>query len=268
MKMKRDRFIKIIGFGALGLSMAPVAFAKSIYKKCDKQICQTAWEKLCGNIGKVYKTDAFNYVHPKKRLPHVFIYGDSISIAYSATVMSVLKNKANVYRLFKNGGSSGHFISNMNQMNEAMFQPYLDKGWKFQWDVIHFNVGLHDLKYLKGKHLNKKGKQVSSISLYKDNLHCICQYLKRNYPEAKLIFSTTTPVPENAKGRFEGDSLIYNKAAMDVLLKHPDIVINDLYTFTKPHLEEWAQAPGNVHYKALGYSRQGQEVARVIAENL
>lgn len=266
--MQRKKFIKIIGFGTLGITMAPVAFAKSAYKRSDEIVCKIAWDTLCGNIGKVYKTDAFKYVHPNKKLPNVFLYGDSISIAYSSTVMASLRGKSNVYRLFKNGGSTGHFIPNMDKMNETMFQPHLEKGWKFKWDVIHFNVGLHDLKYLKGKHLNKNGKQVSSIDTYKENLDNICKYLKSNFPKAKLIFATTTPIPENAKGRFVGDSMIFNKAALEVLSNHPDIVINDLYAYTKPHLEAWAKEPGNVHYKELGFSQQGQEVTRIISENL
>lgn len=266
--MQRKKFIKTIGFGALGIMMVPVAFAKSTYKKCNEELCKLTWDKLCGNIGKTYKTDAFTYVHPKKGIPNVLIYGDSISVAYTSQVRKSLEGRATVIRLFKNGGSSGQFISNVNKMNETMFQPSLKKGWKFKWDIIHFNVGLHDLKYLKGKHLSKKGKQVSSIEVYKDNLDEICKYLNEKYPKAKLIFATTTPVPANAKGRFEGDSEIFNMAAKEVLSNYPDIGINDLYAFTKPHLEAWAQSPGNVHYKALGFTEQGKQVARILSENL
>ena len=267
--MQRKKFIKILGFSALGIGVAPMVLAKSAYKKTNEAICKITWDNLCGKIGKSYKTDAFVYVHPKKRIPNVFIYGDSISIAYSSKVMKLLRGKANVYRLFKNGGSSDQFIPNMEKLQESMFQPGLEEGWKFDWDVIHFNIGLHDLKYLKGKHLSKKdGKQVSSIETYKENLDDICQYLKVKFPKAKLIFATTTPVPENAKGRFKGDSIKYNKAALEVLANHSDIIINDLYTFTKPHREAWEQAPGNVHYKALGFNKQGEEVARIIDEVL
>ncbi|MEP1487557.1 MAG: SGNH/GDSL hydrolase family protein [Algibacter sp.] len=266
--MKRKKFIKLFGAATLGLGLAPASVAGLNYKKSCFDTCKDAWDKLCGNIGKVYKTDGFKYVHPVKRIPNVLLYGDSISIAYTSEVRRILEGKATVIRLFKNGGSSNHFIPNMNKMNETMFQPNLKTGWKFKWDVIHFNVGLHDLKYLKGKHLNKNGKQVSSIDVYKENLDEICKYLKIQYPKAKLVFATTTPVPENAKGRFEGDSIKYNKAALEVLTKYPDIVINDLYTFTLPHLEEWAKEPGNVHYKELGFSKQGKEVARIVSENL
>lgn len=247
--------------------IAPAAFARG-NKKCEDQICKPVWEELCGNIGEVYKTDGFNYVHPRKKLPNVLLYGDSVSIMYTSEVRKSLAAKATVIRLFKNGGSSHNFISNMNSMNETMFQPNLEGGWDFSWDCIHFNVGLHDLKYLKGKNLNKDGKQVSSIKVYKENLDRICKYLKENYPKAKLIFATTTPVPENARGRYKGDSIKYNKAALEVLASYPNIVVNDLYAFTVPHHKKWAQEAGNVHYNELGFTQQGKEVAGIIADNL
>ena len=83
-----------------------------------------------------------------------------------------------------------------------------------------------------------------------------------------MVFATTTPVPLNAKGRYDGDSVKFNKAALEVLTKHPEIVINDLFTYTKPHHDKWAQEPGNVHYNELGFNQQGKEVARIITENL
>lgn len=266
--MKRKEFIKILGISALGVGMAPASVVDLNEKRSHYETCKATWEKLCGNVGNVYKNDAFKYVHPTNKKPNVLLYGDSISIKYTPEARKSLEEKATVFRLFKNGGSSGQFIPNMDKMNEVMFKPNLKRGWNFKWDLIHFNVGLHDLKYLKGKHLNKDGKQVSSINEYKANLDTICKYLKLKYPKAKLIFATTTPVPKNAKGRFEGDSIKFNKAAIEVLANHPDIVINDLYTFTLPHLEEWAKKPGDVHYNELGFNEQGKEVGRIIAENL
>lgn len=266
--MERKEFIKALGIGSLFVAVSPLALSCKSAPKSDFTTCKVAWDTLCGKIGKTYDTDAFEYAHPVKRTPNVLIYGDSVSIKYTAAVKESLVGKATVTRLFKNGGSSHNFIPNMDMMTKTMFQPSLELGWNFKWDLIHFNVGLHDLKYLKGKHLNKKGVQVSSLDVYKENLVEICNYLKSNYPKAKLIFAMTTPVPENAKGRFNGDSVKYNKAAQEVLTAYPDIIINDLYAFTLPHHEEWMQEPGNVHYNKLGFTSQGNEVARIIGENL
>lgn len=262
--MERKEFIKRIGLGAIGLSIAPFTFAGVGTKRSNEQICREAWGNLSPSDG-----GAFEYVHPKKGVPNVFLYGDSISIGYTPAARKTLKDSASVFRFHKNGGSTDHLIPGMEEMQKAMFQPALKQGWKFKWDVIHFNVGLHDLKYLRDGKLDKaNGKQVSSIDEYKTNLNEICNYLSTEFPKAKLIFATTTPVPENADGRNAGDSVKYNKAALEVLAKYPEIAINDLYAFTKPNLENWAIKPGNVHFNELGKTEQGKEVARIILENL
>lgn len=211
----------------------------------------------------------FSYIHPKKGLPNVLLYGDSISIGYTNTVREELKGKASVFRIFNNGQSSHEFIPKMDKLERTMFEPYLKGGWDFEWDLIHFNVGLHDLKYMKGGELDKEnGTVVSDVATYKENLHGICQFLQRKFPNTRLVFATTTPVPKNAKGRFAGDAKKYNAAALEVLKNYPSIVINDLYGFTLPNHARWMVKPGNVHYNALGKAEQGRKVAQVILEQL
>lgn len=55
-------------------------------------------------------------------------------------------------------------------------------------------------KPLHGKLDKIKGKQVSSMAEYKLKLDKVCKYLIQESPKAKLIFATTTPVPEGASG--------------------------------------------------------------------
>uniref|UniRef100_UPI004048513A SGNH/GDSL hydrolase family protein n=1 Tax=Mariniflexile sp. TaxID=1979402 RepID=UPI004048513A len=262
--MNRRHFVKYLGATTIYVGASSCASFNLFGDRYDEEVACEAWKKLA-NTG-----EAFQYVHPNKKLPKVFIYGDSISIGYTPTVRKELEGKANVYRIFNNGGSSDSFIPKMEKLKQTMFQPYLKGGWDFKWDVIHFNVGLHDLKYLKDGKLDKaNGKQVNSIEVYKANLDKICAYLKKEYPKAKLIFATTTAVPdEGAEGRFTGDSVKYNKAALEVLANYPSIQINDLYSFTKPNASEWYIESANVHYNELGKTEQGKHVAKVIAENL
>ena len=100
------------------------------------------------------------------------------------------------------------------------------------------------------------------------SLEKIVAYLGQLSPDAKLIFATTTPVPEGADGRFAGDAEKYNAAATKVLQKHPEITINDLFTFTKPNHAKWWIKPNDVHYNPAGRAAQGDEVARVIVDEL
>ena len=87
-------------------------------------------------------------------LPNVLILGDSISIGYTPYVMEQLKGIANVYRpVFKNGNNENC----QGTMNGLL---HIDR-WigNKQWDIIHFNFGLHDLKHvdpITGKNSSNK----------------------------------------------------------------------------------------------------------------
>ncbi|MBP1840093.1 SGNH/GDSL hydrolase family protein [Formosa algae] len=262
--MNRRSSIKLMG--ALGLAvLIPVRmFGTAISVGCET--CATAWKNLSRFNATRYQ---FRYLEPTPGLPKVFIYGDSISIGYTEYVRESLEGKADVMRLHTNGNSSAEFIKRMEVFRTALFQPFLIDGFNFSWDVIHFNVGLHDLKYLYNGKLNKEqGTQVSSLQEYEKNLNNIIKYLKDTYPKAKLVFATTTPVPDGEEGRVQGDAIRYNEVAMKVMKQHSDIIINDLYTFSIPVLEQFPEGPGNVHYKAEGSRLQGIQVAKVLGNVL
>lgn len=262
--MRRRQYLKLFstfGFASLfackNLKMLPNNYCNT---------CKEAWEGLSGFNKKRYQ---FRFIEPTPQLPKVFLYGDSISIGYTEYVRASLEGKADVMRLHLNGGSSDAFIDRMEAFRKAMFQPSLKDGWSFTWDIIHFNVGLHDLKYIYDGKLNKEmGEQVSSLETYKENLVSIISYLKKTYPKTKLIFATTTPVPEGEKGRVKGDAKRYNEVALELLKGHKDIIVNDLYTYSKPVLETHGVDYGNVHFKAEGSRLLGIEVAKVIAKTI
>ncbi len=209
----------------------------------------------------------FGFVEADPALPNVLIYGDSISIGYTPQVSEQLSQKANVFRLHRNGGHSGVFIPYMSHMQDTMRDAALEGHWDFDWDVIHFNVGLHDLKYVSGRKLDKEnGTQVTSIQAYQANLREIVAYLKQVAPQSQLVFATTTPVPEGAAGRVAGDAQRYNTAAFEVLQDFPEIIVNDLFLLTQARQDQWATKPGNVHFNDAGQSAQAQAVVEVIEE--
>ena len=264
--MKRRKALKLVGLAGSAILFPQMYLRASLRAVVNNPI----WENACNNLGKfAAERYQFRYIEPIKNLPKVFIYGDSISIGYTEYVRQSLFGKACVYRLHKNGGASTDFIRNMEALRKGMFKPFLKGGWDFDWDLIHFNVGLHDLKYLYNRKLDKvNGKQVSSLATYAENLEEIIKYLKATYPKAKLIFATTTPVPEGEPGRFAGDAKRYNEVARQVLKNHKDVEVNDLYQFSLSLMEKHAQSPGNVHYTPEGSRLQGIEVAKVIADEL
>jgi hypothetical protein len=157
----------------------------------------------------------------------------------------------------------------MNEMHETMRNKTLEDYWDFGWDVIHFNVGLHDLKFVKDGKLDKQhGEQVNSTREYEHNLRQIINYLEQLSPQAALIFATTTPVPEGAPGHVVDDAVKYNRVALKVLQDHPEVAINDLYDLSLPNEESWRAGPGNVHFAPEGRALQGDGVARAILASL
>jgi lysophospholipase L1-like esterase len=233
-----------------------------------KTSARDAWTRL---LEEGYRKNAiYAWVENDPALPNVLLYGDSISIGYTQRVREKLKGKANVYRLYRNGRHSGVFVEYMTAMHKSMRDPGLDHPWTFDWDVIHFNVGLHDLlrPSPNGRLDAREGRQSNPIPVYKKNLEAIIAYLKTLAPDATLIFATTTPVPANTPHRLDGDAAQYNEAAREILKNHPDILVNDLFGFTKPKQPEWWAKPGDVHYNPVGQQAQGDEVARVILKAL
>jgi len=193
-------------------------------------------------------------------LPRVLLIGDSISIGYTLPVREALKGKANLHRPPTNCGPT---IKGL----ESIDQWLGDK----KWDVIHFNWGLHDLKYLgpKGENLqdpnDPKNHQQVAPEDYEKNLRKLVQQLKKT--NAKLIWRNTTPVPDGAKGRVVGDSVKYNEIAAKVM-KENGIPIHDVYALVKPNMAELMLPKGNVHFTKQGSQTIANDVAAQILKAL
>jgi acyl-CoA thioesterase-1 len=186
-------------------------------------------------------------------LPRVLLIGDSISMGYTLPVRELLKGKANLHRIPRNGGSTKDGLQTI--------ESWLGKG---KWDVIHFNWGLHDLKHMKDGKLDMAGPQVSILEEYEKNLRELVTRMKAT--GAKLIWATTTPVPEGSEGRARGDELNYNKAASRVM-KDLGVATDDLHALCSSKLTEW-QRPQNVHFTPEGYAGIATKVAAEIERAL
>ena len=140
-----------------------------------------------------------------------------------------------------------------------------------KWDVIHFNWGLHDLKYLgpDGKNLadpnDKTSRQQVLPADYEKNLRKLVERLKKT--NAKLIWRNTTPVPEGAKGRVVGDSDKYNQIAATIMKEH-EIQIHDMYGLVKPRMAELMLPKGNVHFQKSGSQVLADDAVAVVSEAL
>lgn len=199
---------------------------------------------------------AFAEVIDDPALPRVLLIGDSISIGYTVPVREMLAEKANVHRIPVNGGPTTRGVEHIDQ--------WLGHG---RWDVIHFNWGLHDLKYSdkKGTLVGvDQGKQQVPIDQYEANLRKLVARLKQT--GAKLIWRSTTPVPKGAKGRVPGDEVKYNAVA-EAIMRENGIPIDDQYAFALPRLKE-IQHPADVHFTVEGSRQLAAQAVQAIQQQL
>ena len=188
---------------------------------------------------------AFATITDDPKLPRVLLIGDSISIGYTLPVRELLKGKANLHRIPTNGGPT---ITGLEKL-----KSWLGDG---KWDVIHFNWGLHDLKFMDS------GKQQVPLADYEKNLRELVKQLKAT--GAKLIWCATTPVPDAdmKPPRKNADVIAYNAVAKKIMTEN-GIAIDDLYAFALQKLSA-IQRPANVHFTDEGSKVLAKQVVASI----
>jgi lysophospholipase L1-like esterase len=182
-------------------------------------------------------------------LPRVLLIGDSISIGYTLPTRKLLEGKANVHRIPTNGGPTKNGIANLKK--------WLGDG---KWDVIHFNWGIHDLKFMPD------GKRQVEAADYEANLRSLVATLKTT--GAKLIWASTTPIPEgelNPQRKF-GQVPEYNGIAAKVMTAN-GVTLNDLNGWMTPRFEE-LHKPKDLHYTEAGSEHLARKVAEAITQVL
>lgn len=195
------------------------------------------------------------FVECDPQLPRILLIGDSISMGYTLDVRQLFKGKANVYRIHGNGGDMTRFLGN--------YARYLGAGTN--WDLIHFNWGLHDIvRQDASKAYNSSAKPRFTEAEYVQHLEQCVAILKST--GAHLVWASTTPVPPDAAGRVTGDEVARNALAA-ALMQREGIEINDLYSLMKTNANLHA-GPGNVHFTGGGYQVLAQQITKVIEKKL
>ena len=198
---------------------------------------------------KPVKSDALAAIEDQPALPRVLLIGDSISIGYTPPVRELLKGKANVHRIPTNGGPTKNGTANI--------EKWLGAG---KWDVIHFNWGIHDLRFMPD------GKRQVEPEDYEKNLRALVARMKTT--GAKLIWATTTPIPDGELVPSRKFGLVpeYNAIAKKVMTEN-GVAIDDLNAAITPRIAE-LQNPKDVHYKPEGYAFLAKQVATSIGAAL
>lgn len=193
----------------------------------------------------------------KQDKPSLLIIGDSISLGYTPFVIENLTDKAAV---FHNPGNAQHSGTGVEKIEEWVADG--------KWDIVQFNWGLWDLCYrhpdskVQGNRDKENGKLTYTVDEYAANLDSIVSTLQR-ITEAKLIFVTTTYVPENEAGRFKNDAIRYNDAAKKIMKKH-SVTVNDIYEASIPIHQALGKGSDDVHYSDQGYEKLGELVTKFL----
>jgi acyl-CoA thioesterase-1 len=204
--------------------------------------------QLMGEVVANSILEALNAAEPAKPV-QILVVGDSIVSGYYSALCGFFDGQASVSK----GGTT---YNDPNPRWAALVDSYIATGGSNGWDVIQFNWGLHAVKYVDENNVNclpgDPGAHIQfTVEEYARQMELWVKELKRT--GAKLVFATTTPVPEGAGGSIPYiDVTPYNDAAKAIMATN-GIAVNDLYAFAFPRLTE-LQIANNVHFTAYGSS--------------
>lgn len=184
--------------------------------------------------------------------PKVLLIGDSIAFAYAPAVVEALREIAHVELIPDNGGDSANV--------RAKLPEWLGGG---AWDVVHFNCGLHDLRFDP-----ERDTYQVALEAYEANVREVVARLQRE-TSTRLVWATITPVVEEWHNagkdscRFNRDIEAYNAAALRVM-RDAGVEVNDLHAFVVERGVRETVCPDGVHMTEEGSRALGHEVARFL----
>jgi hypothetical protein len=179
----------------------------------------------------------------------IVLIGDSIRQGYDKYVKMAFEGVAQVYYPNENCRFASYILRNLVDWKEGM-------KCGDDVDLVHWNAGVWDNLILMDN------RHHTEIDVYKSNVERICQFIKILFPNAKMIFATSTPVDEELfRVKFEpkkmmrlnSDTEIYNQAAVEIVRKQGGD-INDLYGLLKDRQTEYHS--DQTHF----YTKEGTRV--------
>jgi hypothetical protein len=176
-------------------------------------------------------------------LPRVLLIGDSISRDYYPGVEKRLAGKAYVARL-----STSAFVS-----DPVLLQEIKMVLGEYQFDVIHFNNGMHGWQHNEKEYQQAFPKFLKTIRKYA--------------PGAKLIWATTTPLkvspklPPDNQTQVTDERIAARNAIALTFVQAEGIPVDDLNALVRGHPEYHSD---NVHFNGQGIELEAAQVAAQI----
>ena len=151
-------------------------------------------------------------------MKNVLLFGDSIRRGYDKAVKKTLEGKANVYFPEENCRFASYLLRYIHEYKSLVKDGNVD--------VIHWNAGLWDCLRLFEEEPH------TPIDVYAYYIDRICIRIKKSFPDAMVIFATSTRVQSEKMQkdfkRYNEEIEKYNEAAIQVVKKH-GFAVNDLY---------------------------------------
>lgn len=172
-------------------------------------------------------------------LPRVLLIGNSITRQYYPEVEKQLEGKAFVARL-----STSKSLGDPGLLQEIA----LALGYH-QFDVVHFNNGMHGWEY--------------SEKEYEAAFPDLLQTIRRGAPNAKLIWANTTPIRTGEKmDQFDlrNERVKERNRIVCEYLKDKQVQINDLYSVAMNNTAFYGGKDG-VHLQPIGVKMLANQVA-------
>ena len=190
-------------------------------------------------------------------MKNILLIGDSIRAGYDKTVRKTLEGIANVYFPEDNCKFAAYTLRYLHEYKNAL----IPEG---NVDIIHWNAGLWDCLRLFGEDPH------TPLDIYAYYIDRICIRIKKLYPEAQVIFATSTSVlsekmDPNFK-RYNEEIEAYNAAAVEIVKKY-GFEVNDLYAASKA-LPEEAHSDAVHYYTPMGTEAFANQVLRCLAPAL
>lgn len=189
-------------------------------------------------------------------MKNVLLVGDSIRAGYDKAVKKTLEGVANVCFPEENCRFASYVLRYIHEY-KSLFEGE-------EVDVVHWNAGLWDCLRLLGEDPH------TPIEFYANYIERICARIKKVYPNAKVIFATSTSVqedkmPEGFK-RYNKEIEEYNRVAVDIAKKY-GFEINDLYEVSVS-IADKAHSDSVHYYTPMGTEAFTNKVLSYIAPAL
>lgn len=185
--------------------------------------------------------------------PNIFLIGDSIRRGYCHTVKDELADAANVFFVDDNCRSTQYVIFCMKRWVALFDHPE-------KMDVVQFNCGHWDVAHWHGYQTC-----LTSEDEYAKNIRMIIDLLHLFFPNAKLIFATTTPM--NPDGGSQGgpnprsnDAIDRYNAIATAIAEQNGVAVSDLNRFVRGWGAE--NFTDYCHLTRDAFATLGVEVAR------